>query len=58
VHHTHRAVSEKTFIAPIDPGAPAGIGYGDSERKQKRREQEIGKSGGFDFTSLHRGEAK
>jgi hypothetical protein len=58
MHHTHCTVGEKTFIAPINPGAPARICYGESERKQKRRAQKIGKSRRFDLRSLHRREAK
>jgi len=56
MHHTHCAVGEKTFIAPIDPGAPARTGHGQSERKQKRRAQKIEKSRGFDLRSVHQGE--
>ncbi|PYJ70779.1 MAG: hypothetical protein DME76_04295 [Verrucomicrobia bacterium] len=58
MHHAHRAVREETFVAPINPGAPARIRYGESERKQKRRAQKIGKSRGFDFKSLRRSEGK
>ena len=56
MHHTHCAVGKKTFIASIDPDAPARTGYGQSERKQKRRAQKIEKSRGFDLRSLHQGE--
>ena len=37
VHDAHRAAGEKAFIAPVDPGAPARIRYGQGEQKQKRR---------------------
>src|ERR1700724_2036572 len=58
LYHAHRAISEQSLIAPIDPGRPTRICYGESERKQKHRAQKIGKSRGFDVTSLHSTEGK
>jgi hypothetical protein len=52
VRHAYRAVGKKAFVAPIDPGAPTWIRYGESKREQKRHAQKMEKSRGFDLGSV------